>query len=247
MDQDVADAKEFFALARRVNSALTTHCQQRVPKDSENVKYLWIYASHRGINHSGDVAVNPRPDLEHWLNVVDEAAGLGVQWLVVTVLDALSSQPDLWTICDWAQQTHGMTVGIHTECAAISAEERDQLRGLDANKTRLFVPRANMEQLSFIEQEDGIRLRSAEPEPGTIGGDCHMPGTMVFVNPDGVLYTCGMVQDNADYRLGNAEDTRFDAVTSKSGNPAKVPSAHIQNEHGCDGCPPLLARHLKDD
>lgn len=245
MEQDIQDAKEFFALARRVNSALNTHCRQRTPKPSDNIKFLWMYVSRRGINQPASENAGDAPGLERWLNVVDEAAALGVRWLVITLQESLSSCADVWEICSWAQQAHDMTVGIHTEAAQITDDERRQLRALDISKTRLFVPRDAMERFADVEKVDGIKLRSAEPEPGTIGHACDKPGAMVFVNPEGMLYTCGMVQDNEDYCLGRAEGRRFDGLADNARH--TVPPEHIRNEHGCDGCPPLLARHLQED
>lgn len=241
------DTKEFFGLARRVKSELNTQCREQADKPCDDVKFLWMYVTRRGINVSETNDKDSNISLDRWLNVIDEAAALGVCWLVITLQESFSSYPDMWEICDWAQQTHGMTVGIHTETEVITEAERVHLRNLDASRTRLFVPNDFLARFAHIEAEDGIRVRSSEPESTMASSACDKPGAMVFVNSEGILCTCGMVQDNSAYRMGRVDDVRFDQIARQSCAPKSVSPEHFHTEHGCDGCPPLLARHLQED
>ncbi len=209
-------------------------CAQEGPWN--NAEYLWIRIKE------GETDSQCGPEAlsrEEWLNVVDEAAALGVKWIMISVHGPLSLFPFLWDICAWAQQTHGMHVGLHTEASRLTAEEVAALCRLDKQRTFVFIPRSVMDNFRSLE-ECGIQLREADPERTVQMYPCARPGAMVYVNAEGQLYTCGMVEGKKEYHLGDVFTSSFRKVVCDPSLPHEVPTHVARNPHWCDGCPPLV-------
>lgn len=236
-------APDPFAFAKDAHLKLKNCCNGTA--HVEQVEYLWIYAREHGLGKCPPPAGATPPGREHWLNVVDEVASLGAQWLVVSVesttLDAI---PELLPICQWAQDAHGMSVVIHTNAMGITSAEVDLLKELNQDLLRLFVAQDNHAAFMHLEAE-GIRVRIGQPDKVGAHG-CAMPKSMVFVNGMGELYTCGMVEGDQRYRMGNIYERKFGDVVVDPALPHAVPPEERHKSHGCDGCPPLLADRLKD-
>jgi len=232
-----------FSLAQRLRSSLRCCCQQAQGASEEKVRYLWLYVERRDPREVN--APEPRPELQDWLNVIDEAGAGGVRYLVVSSDNHLGNFPHIWEICDWAQSTHGMTVGLHTLATALSDEEIAGIKGLDSHKTRLLLSREGFEALKPLADE-GIVVRLGEPEAQEIGAPCDKPGHMVFVNSYGVLYTCGMVEGNENFRLGTIFEDTFRRILADPSLPHAVQDESLIVQHGCDGCPPLFVKSLSD-
>ena len=64
---------------------------------------------------------------------------------------------------------------------------------------------------------------------------------MVFVNPDGVLYTCGLVDGLDDFHLGDIFDGTFSGIMKDPELPHEVSDQDrfFKAQHACDGCPAL--------
>jgi len=231
-----------FELARQLQASLRCCCQQYATGD-EKARYLWLYVERRTPKEAN--APDERPELQDWLNVVDEAAGAGVKYLVISGDNHLNNFPYIWEICSWAQDTHGMTVGLHTLATSLSDEEIAGIKALDGAKTRLLLSKDGMTALAHLGDE-GIALRKGEPENHEIGAPCDKPGLMVFVNSYGVLYTCGMVEGNENFRLGTIFEDTFRRILQDPSLPHAVKDDALIVQHGCDGCPPLLVKGLAE-
>jgi radical SAM protein with 4Fe4S-binding SPASM domain len=226
-----------FALPRNITQRVRC-CTRSGCGTAEEVTYLWIDLSAPAPQHE-----SLGLGLEDWLNVVDEAASLGVSWLVFSVEDSPSQFPLVWEITRWAQDTYGMVAGFHTRTGALSDRDILALKELDFNKCHVFVAQEHLAQLAAL-KEQGLNIHIANPNHEHRDSLCAMPGNMVFVKPDGALYTCGMVKENRDYLLGNIMDRKLNHVVRDPSLPHAVPEQAIEDEHGCDGCPPLVARHI---
>src|SRR6056297_3299972 len=83
-----------FAVPRRVRQQLKTYpaAVSQLPSD---VDYLWLHVSTTGIGakQPDTPEGHPLPSTDQWMNVVDEAAALGVRWLVVTLDTRLTDYP----------------------------------------------------------------------------------------------------------------------------------------------------------
>ncbi len=214
-------------------------------KSFDEVTYLWLNFSLPGHEQGNDAApICPELGLDQWLNVIDEAASLGVAWLVVSVKAALSEFPDLFKICDWAQNTHGISVGLHIHCMEMSSEEIQALCKLDKSKTRILVTRDVIKAMRHLEEEHGLQLCVADPHPEGVLAPCENPGRMVFVNTRGELYTCGLVEGREDYKLGNVFEDSFKKIVGDPNLPHQVPYESAMVPHGCDGCPPLVTQYF---
>lgn len=232
-----------FAVARAVSSKLKAGCACEA---LDGLKYLWIYFSKNDAPPAAD-AVDPIPPmaLEDWLNVVDEAASLGVTALVISSQKELSKDCHAWEILRWAQEAHSMTVGLHVFSENLSAPALERIRELDLDRFFLFAAESKCDGLKSLER-DGIRVRVAEGGPQHPHDTCSMPSAMLFVNPGGHIYTCGMVEGKEAFRMGNALSGYFSKLLQDPSLPHAVPHESQDVTRGCEGCPPLIARQVHE-
>jgi hypothetical protein len=226
--------KKLLELPRRISANLrkcsTHHCADTLP---ENVKYLW--ATFRA---DEDGAL----DVQEWLNVVDEAASLGLEFIVFSVEGRLHQQDTLWQVCKWAQDVYGLHVGVHVYHGDLGEDEIAAFKQLDLKSARLFVGKEYIESLRFLEEE-GVALRVADPAGSARANPapcCDLPRQMLYVDSKGIMYTCKYVQDNSDYRIGHFCSRTFKNVVDDPSRPAVVPEDAPERAHGCDGCPPVV-------
>ncbi len=231
-----------FVLAKSVQKRI----QDSSTQASENrcdITYLWIHVSKEGIGGKTDAK---RLTIEQWLNVIDEAAALGVTWLVVTINTHFESYPEVWDICKWAQDTYSMQVGLHTFCTDLNQMEIDQIKQLEPEKTRLFIKK-KAEKVAQRLTSEGIRFTAADPQPYGERPNCQGPTKMVFVDAAGVLYTCGLVEGQKEYRLGEIHEGTFDTLLHNPHLPHCVEEHLHRVAQGCDGCPSLIANYIAQD
>jgi radical SAM protein with 4Fe4S-binding SPASM domain len=235
-----------FNLPRQIRQKLKG-CLERNGAYPNGITYLWAHVSDAGFAQPETAPErNVHPTLEEWLNVIDEAAALGVNWLVLSLNTGLSAAEETGEICRWAQETHAMNVGIHVLSGELNAKDIAILNRLDPRKTRIIVKQHLMDTLAHLE-EKGVKLMAADPQPYGVKPDCQGPARMVFVDPHGHLYTCGLVEGNQQYHLGSIYEDSFHSVMYDPGLPHKLcDEDHIVAE-GCDGCPSLVANFFKMD
>lgn len=233
-----------FELPQRIKNCLRTCTETGAIAPA---KYLWVHLGAVSGACTGDDAKETQspPTLEQWLNVIDEAASLGVRWIILSVNTSLTSFPDVIQVCQWAQDAHGMTVGLHTDRHELQPEELEALRALDPSKTQVVAKREAAEGLKKA-QAAGFQVVVADPQPYGERPDCEGPKEMLFISPQGRLFTCGLVEDRAEYALGNIFVRSFRDLLSDPSLPHMVhPKDHTVTE-GCDGCPALLANFLHE-
>jgi radical SAM protein with 4Fe4S-binding SPASM domain len=232
-----------FLAARQTRNVLS-QCRNANPCSGDDIRYLWIDAAHLDATQTTPVDVPSSLTVEEWLNVIDEAAALGVNWLVISLHQCCDAGEAVGEMFRWAQQTYGMNTALHTRCSGLDPSAGELLRQLDPQLTYVFVCRDHLDAWKQLEAEQGIRVRIANPELESKPETCAMATGMIFVNPQGQLYTCGLVNGDGEYRLGNIFEERFHAVLRDQSLPHEVPLAPTRASHGCDGCPPLVARHV---
>lgn len=182
---------------------------------------------------------------EHWLNVVDEAASLGVDTLVISVHTAPSERAELAAICKWAADTHGMRVGVHLSEAPIGAADAAILRGLAGEKFCVFVNSRRRTEVASV-LGDGVKLVDADGlEDGAMQPHCELPRQMACVSDGGEMYTCGLVLGQDGFFLGNANEAPIKKVHGDDALPHHVPAGTSDAPHRCEGCPPLLEERLR--
>ncbi|MBI1317924.1 MAG: hypothetical protein GC168_03110 [Candidatus Hydrogenedens sp.] len=232
-----------FAPARNLRTALREGAS-KLPGD--RVRYLWLLVSQSGIELGECAKVSARPTVEQWLNVIDEAASIGVGRLVISAQTELSEHAEVWELCRWAQDAHGMSVGVHIFSCQLSENDLEELKSLAPEKTVLFVSDSNYACMQHLES-DGVRVCVAQRMPEKPQHPCGMPSEMVFVNPRGELYTCGMVEGAQSYRLGSIFEGFLSKICCDPNLPHAVPVDSQDENRGCEGCPPLLARYFYDE
>ncbi len=211
-------------------------------RGNERVKYLWMYVSDSGVSVSAG-----EPDrvlgLEEWLNVIDEAASLGAEWVVICVGAKLSGHPEVWQIAEWAQNGHNMFVGVHVADTELSDDDLKAIQNLEAEKTHLLVSGQAFDALKHLEDE-GISVAIADMTADDHTPPCDYPESMVCVGPRGHLYTCGLVLGNEKFCLGSVLERDLKRVVDDESLPHVVPRSVCWQEHGCDACPPFMVERL---
>ncbi|HNZ47853.1 MAG TPA: hypothetical protein PLZ53_00630 [Candidatus Hydrogenedentes bacterium] len=231
-----------FGTARGLIQRMRECSQEAYIKSDEQVVYLWACVTRTGFcNHSKDTDHPIAPlTLEDWLNVVDESATLGANWLILTVGDPLHLCPDVWELSRWAQESYGMTVGLHPKNGGLCAEDLEAIKQLDINNTRLLL-REEWTDARKLAENEGIIVWTANPQPPGERPHCKGGTRMIFVNEHGILYTCGVVEGNSNYHLGHVLDKRLKQVVTDPKRPRWVEkSLHVVSEN-CDGCPARMA------
>lgn len=230
------DPLEFFLLGRRIRQGLSKCSQAAESRLGGDVFYLWLQTE--------PVEDGSTLTADQWLNIVDEAASLGVNWLVVTVGSLSGTRSDVAELCRWAHDTHGMVVCLHARAGQISDEERQMLLELPAASTFLLTDPEGEGAFSDLAAAD-VRVCSANPAPsGTDGETCDYPHRMIFVDSRGRLYTCGMVSGEHEFFLGSVLHGSLDTIIHNPQLPHSVSSSNPGDHSRCSGCPPLVAKHL---
>lgn len=234
-----------FELPRSIHQSLrdcASAYAQRGASRAENVEYLWIDISEEKLSRRvAKERAAKLMGLEEWLNVIDEAAALGVHCMLVHAGCSLSAYPHVWTICKWAQETHGMMVGLHVHGQTLPDAEMDHFRQLDMKRACLFVDTEAYEVMARV-RESGVPMCAADVTEDDCSQPCEMPECMVFVGPEGRLYSCGVVFGHRNYCLGSVLDKRLDRIVADAARPSVVTEHPAGND--CHGCPPIMAKRV---
>lgn len=232
-----------FQLPRRLSRRLSECVEnQDAVEGRPTIRYLWIFVTEEGLDRNRDLN-GPGLDVERWLNVIDESASLGAEWLVIFAGASLNGCPEIWRLCQWAQEIHDMRVGLHVAAADLSDTEIDSLSALKPGRTCLMADDHVIESLRHLEQK-GVCLCGANVRSEQRMSPCPNPQDITCVGIDGTLFTCGLVLGDEQFRLGNVLEQRLDDVMSDAGLPHIVPETVAYSAHGCDGCPPHMAQRV---
>lgn len=215
-------------------------------KTSSTVHYIWLHVTQDGIVESKDDARCVVLSLNDWLNIVDESASLGAQWMIIHVETCLKADSDVWRICAWAQEVHGIRVGLHLNHDCMDEAGLAPIRRLDRDATFIVVDKSAIEALEFL-QAEGYSVCASN-----IGSEdrllpCSHTESIVCACADGVMFCCGMVVGEESYRLG---DVQADPVNEAMRKHQTLKPIHMNEEregHSCDGCPPFMVQRFKEE
>jgi radical SAM protein with 4Fe4S-binding SPASM domain len=241
-----AEADQPFDLPKRITQGIE-RCRKNAEGDrgaDPAVRYIWIYLTGDGLRQSRDSASAAKLSLEEWLSVIDESAALGAEWMVVYVGASLSETPEIWRLCEWAQDVHELNVGLHLTDGSLTEEDIGHITGLDAKSTYLVADESALPSLRFLE-ERGLHLCKANNHfPGGMKR-CNRPANLACVGASGRLFSCGLVIGDQEYQLGDYRDRRLDDIMTDDALPHAVTDVQRHPKGGCDGCPPLIAEALE--
>ena len=227
-----------FRLIQEIRERIRTSTESLEAGGSNRVKYLWLHVTAAGI----ECGSNGHLSTEDWLNVVDEAGALGVQWVVIGWEATPGDGPDVWEICRWAQDVHDCHVGIHLLRGEPSEKDIEAMLQLKKDRTHVLADSAGMDRVGFL-KDHGIDVCEADVNVTHRTGICTLPDDMVCVGSHGKLYTCGLVLGNERYCLGSVFERAFAHVVSDKNLPHHVPeSAAREAHHSCNACPPLMVQ-----
>ncbi len=204
-------------------------------KSAGDVFYLWIQLDPDGESP----AIAP----DNWLNVIDEAAAIGANWLVITLGDQERPPEHVDAMCHWAQDTHKMTVCLHSLESKLHPMVESLVVSLAQELTYLLVEPKHTHAFESL-RERGVRVGLANPAPHDSDTACEFPYKMVFVDAGGNLYTCGLVAGEQEFFLGSVFNGSLEQITHNPQLPHSVAASKERTEDGCSGCPPLVAKYL---
>lgn len=206
------------------------------------IKYLWIYVTEDGLERKRLASASgPGLSDEDWLNIIDESCSLGAEWMIIYVGARLSECPEVWRMCDWAQQEYGMRVGLHLRGECLQAPEIECLLKLDAKLTFIMAEKSDAVELEPL-RERGLNVCVANVRKPDRPEFCESPEDIACVGIDGELFTCGLVLGEEAYSFGNVRDLFLKNAMTDQSLPHAVAQTGAHHEHGCDGCPPHVAR-----
>lgn len=217
-----------------------SHIAQSAPKD---ISYIWIKVTEQDTSKNGNKQSNWL-NLDDWLNIVDEAVSVGANWLVLTVHVPIDQMKEVIEICQWAQNTYNMKVGLFLCREKISTNEIKILSSLKKDLTQIFVKKKAFEQFKKL-REMGLFLGIADPQEYGDKPNCEGASKLLYVDNTGSIYTCGLVSGMKNYKLGNIYEKKFQEIVRDPSLPHSVEEKIHKVNEGCDGCPSLLMKYLK--
>jgi len=234
-----------FDLPRRITEGINA-CRKNLDGERApaSVRYIWIYLTDQGLRHGHyETGCDCQLSLDDWLNIIDESAALGAEWVMMYVGASLSQSPHVWQMCDWAQQTHGLNVGLHITCNCLSEDDIEHLTQLEAERTYLVCDSSTGQSLRPL-KERGLHVCESDLHLREKMSRCTKPTDMACIGPDGRMFSCGLVLGDQEFSLGDAREQRLDAVMSDNSLPHTIEDMTRHPESGCCGCPSLVEQHL---
>ncbi len=235
-----------FDLPRRITEGINA-CRKNLEGERAapaSVRYIWIYLTDQGLRRGHyETGCDCALSLDDWLNVIDESAALGAEWVMMYVGASLGQCPYVWQMCEWAQQTHGLNVGLHLTCNCLSEDDIERLMRLDPERTYLVADEATINGLRAL-QNRGLHVCQSDLHLREKMSRCTKPADIACVGPDGRMFSCGLVLGDREFALGDAREHRLDAVMTDATLPHTIEDMRRHPEHGCSGCPSLVEAHL---
>jgi radical SAM protein with 4Fe4S-binding SPASM domain len=216
-------------------------------EDLDQLQYVWIYVTPVENGHLQH-ATAPEGGLatDEWLSILDESAALGTECVVISTSEGLDEHPEVLAMCSWAQETHGMLVGLHVYSQPLTPSEVKKLTTLDQGLFGMFVDSAVIDRMP-VSENTGIRVYKADCDGReTMVGNCTIPEGMTCIGPNGKMYACGYVYGNKKYAMGHCFEKELSAVMTDDSIPRMIPRGDPGRERRCNGCPPLMQRMLED-
>lgn len=235
-----------FDLPRRISEGIAD-CRKKIEgrrSESPTVRYIWIYLTDQGLRHGhGPSPCDSTLSIDDWLNIIDESATLGAEWMMLYVGASLSQCPLVWRMCEWAQNTHQLNVGLHLSCNCLSEDDIERLTQLDKDRTYLVADASAMNGLQLL-KDRGVQICQSDLHLGERMTRCTKPADIACVGPDGNMFSCGLVLGEKEFALGDARARGLGEVIADNSLPHAIDDTTRYREEGCHGCPSLVESHL---
>lgn len=233
-----------LALPRAIAKAIKKCTGEKQEEPPHDVKYLWVNVTEEAMRRTEKE--HRLLSREEWLTLIDETAAIGVKYVILCLGKGVSHFSPLWEICQWAQSAHHTYIGLHFCEGALTDEARREIEKLDPKLLWLCVPESDTAGRAYA-QAKGITLCSSEVTEEDHTPPCDWPEEIVFVGPDGILYTCGLVLGNDQFCLGKAMEKSLDEVFADDDLPHTIPPETDWARGRCNACPPIMVKRAFPD
>ena len=235
-----------FQLPRTIADEIRQCARAYRDGDGQAIEYLWVRLCEVGENTDAcKSADGGGVDLEGWLSIIDEAASLGAGAALISFQPPIRAHPELLDMCQWAQNTHDMMVGLHIRRRPLTEDDFALLAGLDPAKTPLFADGDVIEAMRFIDASPFRLLPSEGNEDDIMTGTCTLPQTIMCVSHCGTMFVCGLVICDGEFRLGNVFERTLAKVVGDDSLLHVIPEGIPKKSRQCNGCPPLMLHRLE--
>lgn len=207
----------------------------------KSIRYLWLYLTGDAARDSARHAL----DLSEWQGVVDESCSLGVEWIFIHGGTPNAVFADLWELCRYAQDFHGLRVAMYVRDDEAGLIETAGINSLRPEQTYVVAGKTSLETLR-PKLNPKIRLCDVQTCPESRPESCNAPSSIACVGSDGQMFTCGLVLGDDHYCLGHALERGMRETLADAALPHAVGDAGSYPECGCQGCPSLIAQHIVD-
>jgi len=243
-------SEELFYLPKSLNHKIKECAKREKAASVTQVVFLWTCVNETGLKQGikGEKVAKKPLSKQEWLTVVDEAASLGANWFVLSFSAPLSACGEIWDVCKWAQDVHEMLVGLHIKTSKLTRRDVTLIQQLNLTKTRILARKGALSRLVLREDEKkSLVVWTANPQPDGERPNCQGPMRMIFVDANGVLYTCGLVAGNASYRMGHVFDAKLKHIITDPKLPHHVHEGIHYITPECDGCLALIANYFSEN
>ncbi len=229
-------------LSSKVKESRVRGTTQAVPSE---VHYIWLHVTRDGVVESRETANRSVLLLNDWLNIVDESASLGAQWMVIHVETCLKSDSDVWRICAWAQEVHGIRVGLHLNNECMDEKGLSPILRLDRDATFVVIDRSAIEAMTFL-KDKGYAVCESNIGPEDRELPCSHTESIVCAGADGVMFCCGMVVGDESYHLGDVKADTVRKAMCNHESMSPIEERSVKPGQSCDGCPPFMVQRFKE-
>ncbi|HDP35384.1 MAG TPA: hypothetical protein ENN29_09775 [Candidatus Hydrogenedentes bacterium] len=239
-----------FHLPKTLKQKIRECARGEKANSASKVFFLWACVTEKGLKQGVKKTKGKAKKLtkQEWLTVVDEAASLGANWFVLSFGAPLAECGDIWDVCKWAQTAHGMMVGLHVKGSHLTRRDLSYIKALDLRKTRILARKGALRRIKLTgDEKESLIVWTANPQAEGERPNCQGPSRMIFVNANGELYTCGLVEGKAEYRMGHVFDRKLGGIISDLDLPHHVDEEIHYVTPECDGCPALIANYFSEN
>jgi hypothetical protein len=216
-----------------------------IPQKELPTHYIWLHVTENGITRAPTTAGEPGMLLNDLLNLIDESATHGASWMILFMDSKVDPESDIWKLCSWAQEIHEIKIGIHLKEEHILTWDSIPLNRFDKSDTFFMADESLLDSGSLMSfKEQGYTVCRANITDTDRDIPCSNTESIICAGVDGIMYCCGLVRGDSAYETGTIRSDTINQAMQNKANLQPLPSSLRNTQHGCDGCPPIVAQRF---